>query len=86
MVAATSPVGPHVSTRLLLYNLGYTLGEKPDYLVFGRDIGHPEAVRVLDALKTGDYGVLAERGDFVLVKRGHGTKDNAKLSGWLSRR
>jgi len=85
-VAATSRIGPHVSTRLILYNLGYTLGKDTDYLLFDRDIGHPEAVRVLEALRSGKYGVLAQRDPFVLAQRGHGTADNQKVIRWLATR
>jgi uncharacterized membrane protein len=85
-VAATSPIGPHVSTRLVLYNLGYTLGKNTEYVLIDHDIGHAEAGRLLEPLKAGEYGVLAKRGGFVLLERGYSVRDNAKLLAWLSKR
>jgi uncharacterized membrane protein len=85
-VAATESEGPHVSTRLVLYNLRYGLGDKPDYILFQRSIGGVEAERVLGALDSGEYGVLDQRGPFVLVRRGHDTSQNAELVALLRQR
>lgn len=69
-VAATESEGPHVSTRLVMYSLKFTLGTEPDYLLVGRPGIGGEVAHVRQALESGRYGVIETRGPFVLAKRG----------------
>jgi uncharacterized membrane protein len=78
-VTATSNEGPHVSTRLELYNLGWALPETSDYILFQNSLGGEAAKRVIAALESGNYGVADKKGPFVLVKRGAKTDRNASL-------
>jgi uncharacterized membrane protein len=84
-VAATEAEGPHVSTRLVLYNLRYGLGDRPDFLLFNRTAGDPPARRAREALAARDYGVVDQRGDFVLARRGHDPAANAAVVDQLRR-
>jgi uncharacterized membrane protein len=85
-VTATDAEGPHVSTRLVLYNLRYGLGDKPDYILFNDSIGGAEAKRVLEQMESGAYGVLDEKRPFILLKRGHKSSKDAKMIAFLRRR
>lgn len=85
-VAATNHVGPHVSTRLVLYNLGYTLGEKPDFILFQRPLGKPEGEHVRPVVMSGEYGLVDQRGAFSLLKRGHDTSRNEQVLQQIGRR
>jgi uncharacterized membrane protein len=84
-VTATSNEGPHVSTRLELYNLGWALPEKTDFILFQKTLGGKEAKRVIAALESGKYGVVDRKGPFVLVGRGAKTDKNALLISQLRR-
>ncbi len=76
-VAATEAEGPHVSTRLVMYSLKFTLGEDPDYLLLGHVNAGSERDHLLAALDSGSYGLVAERGPFLLAKRGaDGARNN----------
>lgn len=78
-VAATEVEGPHVSNRLVMYSLKYTLGPFPEYLLVGR-VGHRgENAHLRTALESQRYGVVAERGIFTLAKLGADPKKNASL-------
>jgi uncharacterized membrane protein len=77
-VVASEDVGPHVSTRLVLYSLKYTLGDQPDYMLVGR-MQPSEQRRARDALAHG-YGVIEQNGEFFLAKRGAPQTDNASLA------
>jgi uncharacterized membrane protein len=85
-VAATNFEGPHVSTRLVLYNLGYGLGENPDYILYHRSLGRVEAQRVRAVLQANEYGLVDQKGPFVLLKRGHDPGQNHELIQQLGRR
>jgi len=78
-VAATEAEGPHVSTRLVMYSLKFTLGHAPDYLVVGavRPGGEQEHLR--QALGSGEYGVVHREGPFFLLQRGADTSRNKEL-------
>lgn len=79
VVAATEVEGPHVSSRLIMYSLKYTLGPFPEYLLVGR-VGHRgETVHLRQALESGRYGVIAERGIFTLAKLGADSRRNGPL-------
>jgi hypothetical protein len=48
-----------------------------DYLLFSVPPGGEERAKVMEVLPSGTFGVVAERGEFVLAKRGHPTDLNA---------
>jgi uncharacterized membrane protein len=85
-VTATDPEGPHVSTRLVLYNINYTLGERPDYILINDSIGGGVARRVLEVLERKEYGVLAKKRPFYLLRRGHTNDKDAELVAYLKSR
>jgi uncharacterized membrane protein len=79
-VAATEKVGPHVSSRLLLFTMrnGPQTGEY--ILASSRELKLSKTRPTLkEALESGNYGVLRRVGDFALMKKGHSTAGNAKL-------
>lgn len=79
-VAATEAEGPHVSQRLILYSLKFSLGHDPDYLLVGH-VGHREEAKNLKkALDSGHYGVVATKGHFILAQRGADPSRNNELS------
>jgi uncharacterized membrane protein len=79
-VAATDHEGPHVSNRLTFYSLKTTLGQKPDYVLYGRDVSvRLEKAHVRWALSSRQYGLVAERGEFRLLHRGAPTEHNGAL-------
>lgn len=78
-VTATAGEGPHVSTRLILYNLGYALGDEPDYILFRKSLSKGEAQRVLPVVESGEYGLVEERDVFMLLRRGHDTSKNPQV-------
>jgi hypothetical protein len=53
-----------------------------DYLLFSLPVGGDERAKIMEVLPDGTFGVVAERGQYVLAKRGHSTDLN---SGVLSR-
>jgi hypothetical protein len=69
-VAATEAEGPHVSSRLIMYSLKYTLGKDPEYLLVGLSRLGGEVAHIRQALESGKYGVVAQEGPFILAKRG----------------
>jgi hypothetical protein len=79
-IAATEKVGPHVSSRLLIFTMrnGPQTG---DYiLASSRELKLSKTRPTLkEALETGRYGVLRRVGDFALMKKGHSTEGNAQL-------
>lgn len=79
-VAATEAEGPHVSARLVLFSLKFSLGHDPDYLLVGH-AGHREEVKnIKKALDSGKYGVIATKGHFILAKRGADPSKNHELA------
>lgn len=79
VVAATEVEGPHVSSRLVMYSLKYTLGPFPEYLLVGRVAHRGENAHIRQALESNRYGVIAERGIFTLAKLGADPKKNGPL-------
>jgi uncharacterized membrane protein len=68
-VAATELEIPHVSTRLDAYTLKVTAGEA-DYLLIARSHFDDDArKRVREAAVDADYGLVAKKDDFYLLKR-----------------
>lgn len=78
-VAATEFEGPHVSTRLVMYSLKFTLGKDPDYILLGQVRPGSERVHLGQALQSGNYGVVAREGMFWLLKRGADPSKNKLL-------
>ena len=78
-VSATETEGPHVSSRLVMYSLKYTLGDDPDYLLVGQAHHRGEKAHLREALQSGKYGVVAQRGRFVLAKKGANPDRNTVL-------
>lgn len=78
-VTATAGEGAHVSTRLILYNLGYGLGDKPDFILFHKSLSKGEAQRVIPVVENGEYGLVEERDVFMLLKRGHDIGKNPQV-------
>lgn len=78
-VAVTESEGPHVSTRLTMFSLKFTLGTDPEYLLVSRPRHRGEVQHVRTALESGQYGVIARRGPFFLVKRGADPSKNDAL-------
>lgn len=78
-VGVTEAEGPHVSNRLVMYSLKYTLGPFPEYLLVSHPRHRGERDHVRKALDSGKYGVIAQEGDFTLAKRGADPKKNGPL-------
>jgi uncharacterized membrane protein len=77
-VASTEMIVPHLSSRPDAYTLrtGYYDAE---YILFPITPRGEEAKFIVEALKSGKYGVLADTGEFVLVKLGMPTDKNADV-------
>jgi len=78
-LATTEVEGPHLSARLVMFSLKYSLGHEPEYLLVSNPGIRGEAVHVREALESGKYGVIAHEGPYTLVKRGASTKRNSSL-------
>ncbi|MBK7580049.1 MAG: DUF2079 domain-containing protein [Myxococcales bacterium] len=79
-VVATENIGPHVSSRRYMYAMRRGIYDC-EYMLAARNELDFEQTRQLftDAVKTGKYGVVGRENDFVLLRKGHDAKDNAKL-------
>jgi len=75
-ICSSENVVPQVSNRAFAYTLRLGIADA-DYLLYNLPIGGDERTKVLDVLSPGTFGVVAERGQFVLAKRGHPTDLNA---------
>lgn len=84
-VTVTEAEGPHVSSRLILYSMKYMLGS-PDYLLVSHPHIRSEAQHLRQALESGEYGVIEQRGPFVLAQRGADTSRNDVLWRKVGRR
>jgi uncharacterized membrane protein len=74
-ICAVETVVPQVSNRAFAYTLRMGVADA-DYVLFNISLGSDEKSRLMEVLPDGSFGVLAERGDFVLIKRGHPTDLN----------
>lgn len=86
-VATTERIGAHLSSRLGFYTLrrGH---HNVDYIVAEKSGLRLDRTKqsILDALESGDYGVFARQGPFIVFKRGHDTDDNEDvISEWKLR-
>lgn len=78
-LAATEHVAPHVSARVSLYCFRDSIGEG-EYVIFGMLDKNGRTNKALkDLLHKGKLGVIAEQGDFVLLKKGASTERNAAV-------
>ena len=75
-ICSSENIVPQVSNRAFAYTLRMGIADA-DYLLFDVPVGGDERTKVFDVLSPGTFGVVAERGKFVLAKRGHPTDLNA---------
>ena len=80
-IVSSENIVPQVSNRAFAYTLRMGIADA-DYLLFSLPAGGDERAKILEVLPDGTFGVVAERGQYVLAKRGHPTELN---SGVLSR-
>jgi len=80
-IVSSENIVPQVSNRAFAYTLRLGISDA-DYLLFSVPPSGDERAKVLEVLPPGTFGVLAERGQYVLAKRGHPTDLN---SGVLTR-
>ncbi len=86
-VATTERIGAHLSSRLGFYTLrrGH---HDVDYIVAEKSGLRLDRTKqsILDGLESGDYGVFARQGPFIVFKRDHDTDDNEDvISEWKLR-
>jgi uncharacterized membrane protein len=68
-VSASEGEVPHISTRLTVYTLRLSGANGADYVLYHRDSGDFGAKQGREALSSGDYKLVEERGKFTLLKR-----------------
>ncbi len=80
-VAATEKLGPHVSSRKLLYSMRKGPQGAEYVLAWRHDLGLERTKPTFKkTVKGTEYGVLERRGGFVLLKKGHDPSGNAELA------
>lgn len=79
-VVATEQVGPHVSSRRLMYALRRGVYDA-EYMLAAKSELDFEQTRKLftESVKSNKYGVIKRVGEFVLLKKGADPKDNGQL-------
>jgi hypothetical protein len=75
-IVSSETIVPQISNRAFSYTLRMGIHDA-DYLLFNVPPGGDERTHALEVLSSGTFGVVAERGQFVLAKRGHPTDLNA---------
>jgi uncharacterized membrane protein len=80
-IVSSENIVPQISNRAFSYTLRMGIADA-DYLLFNVPPGGDEQAKVIEVLSPGTFGVLSERGEFVLAKRGYPTELN---SGVLAR-
>lgn len=75
-IAASEHLVPHVSNRADVYTLRFGVNDA-DYLFVEVPIRGDERDKALPLLRDGTFGVVNDRGDMVLAKRGYDTSKNA---------
>jgi uncharacterized membrane protein len=78
-VTASEMEGPHVSSRLVMYSLKFTLGKAPDYILIGHVGIGGEARHLGQALASRQYGLVEQDGPYYLLKRGADPSRNGPL-------
>lgn len=77
-IVASEPLVPHVSSRPDAYTLRLGLYDA-EWLLFSVPIGGDERRHALDAFRNENFGVVDDRGEFVLARRGHDRTKNAAV-------
>lgn len=77
-VAASENIVPQVSNRPDAYTLRIAVFDA-DYILFRLPSPSHERENVLEELERDTFGILAQRGEFVLAKRGHSTEKNDSI-------
>ncbi|HEY5282777.1 MAG TPA: hypothetical protein VIM14_08305, partial [Polyangia bacterium] len=77
-IVSTENIVPQVSNRAYAYTLRMGIADA-DYLLFNVPLGGDERSKVLEVLPQGTFGVVAERGQYVLAQRGYATDLNAGI-------
>jgi uncharacterized membrane protein len=75
-IVSSENIVPQISNRAFSYTLRMGVHDA-DYLLFSIPVGGDERTHVREALGPGTFGVVSERGQFVLAKRGYPTDLNA---------
>jgi uncharacterized membrane protein len=83
-IVSSENIVPQVSNRAFAYTLRMGIADA-DYLLFSVPPGGDERNKVMEVLPDGTFGVVAERGQYVLAKRGHPTDLNAGLLARMGR-
>ncbi|MGC4094460.1 MAG: DUF2079 domain-containing protein [Polyangiaceae bacterium] len=79
-VAATEKLGPHVSSRLKMYTMRHGPQGAEYALASSRELKLSRTrPKLLETLRSGDYGVVTRIADMALLKRGHDTAANEDL-------
>jgi hypothetical protein len=79
-VAATEKLGPHVSSRVEMYTMRHGPQKAEWVLASSRELKLSRTKpKLLEALRSGEYGVVKRIGDLALIKRGHATSLNERL-------
>ena len=74
-ICSSENIVPQISNRPYSYTLRMGVADA-DYLLFSVPTGGDERAKALEVLTPGTFGVVAERGQFVLAKRGYSTDLN----------
>jgi uncharacterized membrane protein len=77
-ITSSERVVPHVSSRRQSYSLRGGIHDA-EYLLVRRGLRGDERQAFRSALEDGTFGVVEERGEFILAIRGHATEKNAAL-------
>lgn len=75
-IVSSENIVPQISNRAYSYTLRMGVADA-DYLLFAVPPGGDERAHVREVLSSGTFGVVSERGQFVLAKRGYPTDLNA---------
>jgi hypothetical protein len=74
-IVSSENIVPQISNRAFSYTLRMGIADA-DYLLFSVPIWGDERAKVIEVLSPGIFGVVSERGQFVLAKRSHRTDLN----------
>jgi uncharacterized membrane protein len=79
-LAATEKVGPHVSSRLVIYTMRNGPYDAEWILASSRELKLSKTrPKLREAVESGRYGVVKRIEDFAVLRRGHDTSGNQKL-------
>lgn len=74
-IVSSENIVPQISNRRYSYTLRMGIADA-DYLLYSVPVAGDERAKILEVLSPGTFGVVSERGQFVLAKRGHPTDLN----------